>query len=73
MLQSALMFSLMDGSAVIIRSNPYDADNTAFWTPTGNFYYTVTLFGLKNAGATFHDILHVCIEDYVDDSEVSGS
>lgn len=52
-----------------------DAEKTAFPTPIGNFHYTVMSFGLKNAGANyqramtaiFHDMLHGCLKDYVDD------
>ena len=52
-----------------------DAEETAFRTPIGNFYYTVTLFGLKNAEviyqrtitAIFHDMMHKEMEDYLDD------
>ena len=52
-----------------------DKENIVFRTPTGNFYYTVMPFGLKNAGATyqqtmtaiFHDMMHKEMEDYVDD------
>ena len=52
-----------------------DEENIVFRTLTGNFYYTVIPFGLKNAGATyqqtmtaiFHDMMHKEMEDYVDD------
>ena len=49
------MFSFMDGFSGYnqIRMAPKDAEKTAFKTPIGNFYYTVMLFGLKNAGATY--------------------
>ena len=49
------MFSFMDGFSGYnqIRMAPKDAKKTAFRTPIGNFYYTVMLFGLKNAGATY--------------------
>lgn len=41
----------------------------------GNFHYMVMLFGLKNTAVTyqrvmtviFHDMLHGCLKDYVDD------
>ena len=52
---SSAMFSFMDGFSGYnqIRMAPKDAKKTAFRTPIGNFYYTVMLFGLKNAGATY--------------------
>jgi hypothetical protein len=69
-------------SADIIKYSclPKDAEKTAFCTPIGNFYYTVMLFSLKNAGATyqrtmtamFHDMMHHKIEDYVDDIVVKS-
>ena len=60
--------------------SPRDAEKTAFFTPIGNFYYTVMPFGLKNTGATyqrtmtvmFHDMIHQEIEDYVDDIVVKS-
>ncbi|OMO98613.1 reverse transcriptase [Corchorus capsularis] len=76
------MFSFMDGFSGYnqIKMCKEDAEKTAFRTPIGNFYYTVMPFGLKNAGATyqramtaiFHDMMHVCIEDYVDDIVVKS-
>jgi len=66
------MFSFMDGFSGIA---PRDVEKTAFRTPIGNFYYTVMLFRLKNASATyqrtmttiFHDMMHCELEDYIDD------
>ncbi|XP_028072670.1 uncharacterized protein LOC114274890 [Camellia sinensis] len=57
-----------------------DAENTAFRTPLGNFFYTVVPFGLQNAGATyeramtaiFHNMIHHEVEDYVDDLVVKS-
>jgi ribonuclease HI len=76
------MFSFMDGFSGYnqILMSPKDAEKTAFYTPIGNFYYTVMPFGLKNAGATyqrtmttmFHDMMHREIEDYVDDIVVKS-
>jgi hypothetical protein len=76
------MFSFMDGFNGYnqIRMSPKDAEKTAFQTSIGNFYYTVMLFGLKNARATyqrtmttiFHDMMHRKIEDYVDDVVVKS-
>ncbi len=49
------MFSFMNGFSGYnqIRMSPKDVEKTAFRTLIGNFYYTVMLFGLKNAGATY--------------------
>ena len=62
------MFSFMDGFSGYnqIRMAPRSTEKTAIRTLMGNFYYTVTPFGLKNAGATyqramtaiFHDMMH---------------
>ena len=76
------MFSFMDGFSGYnqIKMSSKDAAKSTFWTPIGNFYYTVMPFGLKNAGATyqwamttiFHDIMHKEIKDYVDDIVVKS-
>ena len=76
------MFSFMDGFSRYnqIRMAPKDTKKTAFRTPTGNFYYIVMPFGLKNTGATyqramttiFHDMMHQELEDYVDDIVVKS-
>ena len=52
-----------------------DQHKMIFTTPWGTFCYQVMPFGLKNVGATyqramttiFHDLLHVIMENYVDD------
>ena len=57
-----------------------DAEKITFRTLIINFYYTVMLFVLKNAGATyhrtmtaiFHDMMHREMEDYVDDIVVKS-
>lgn len=36
-----------------IKVAPKDAKKTGFYTPVGNFYYTVMPFTLKNAGAMY--------------------
>lgn len=49
-------------------------------TPTNNFHYTIMPFRLKNSRATyqramtgiFHDVLHDCLEDDVDDIVVKS-
>ena len=76
------MFSFMDGFSGYnqIRMAPKDAEKTAFRTPIGNFFYTVMLFRLKNAGATyqramtaiFHDMMRQELEDYVHDIVVKS-
>lgn len=70
------IFSFMDGFSGYnqISMDSRDTEKTIFRTPIGNFYYTVMPFGLKNVGGTyqramtaiFHDIMHDCIEDYVE-------
>ncbi|GLJ16330.1 hypothetical protein SUGI_0276010 [Cryptomeria japonica] len=58
-----------------IKIAPEDQHKTAFTCPWGTFCWNVMPFGLKNAGATyqramttiFHDLMHVTMEDYVDD------
>ena len=70
---------------MLFRSNqilmvPKDVEKTAFRTPTGNFYYTVMPFGLKNVDATyqrimtakFHNMMRCELEDYVDDIVVKS-
>ena len=76
------MFSFMDGFNGYnhIRMSSKDAAKTAFRTSISNFYYTVMPFCLKNARATyqtamttiFHDMMHIEIEDYVDDIVVKS-
>jgi hypothetical protein len=69
--------SFMDGSSGYnqIKMNQHDVMDTAFCTPKGNFYYTVTSFALKNTGATYQravtiildDLIHQSVECYIDD------
>ena len=71
------MLSLMDGFFGYNQINITKEDHhkTKFTTPWGTFCYQVMPFGLKNASATyqcvmttiFHDLLHVILEDYVND------
>ena len=71
------MLSLMNGFAGYnqIKIAEEDQHKMAFTTPWETFYYQVMPFGLKNTGTTyqctmttiFHDLLHVIMEDYVDD------
>jgi len=71
------MLSLMDGFSRYnqIRIAPEDQHKIAFTFSWGTFCWNVMPFGLKNAGATyqramttiFHDMMHVSMEDYVDD------
>lgn len=63
-----------------IKMDSSDAEKTAFRTPMANFPYTIMPFGLKNADATyqrdmtdiFHNMLHRCLEDYVNDIVVKS-
>ena len=76
------MFSFMDGYSGYnqIRMAIKDVEKTAFRTPIGNFYYIVMSFDLKNARATyqqivttiFHDMMHKEMEDYMDDIVVKS-
>lgn len=69
--------SFMDGFSGYnqIRLAQEDQHKTAFRVEWGTFCYKVMPFGFKNAGATyqramvtiFHDLMHDCMEDYVDD------
>lgn len=71
------MLSLMDGFSGYnqIKIASEDQHKTTFTCPWGTFYWNVMPFGLKNVGATyqramttiFHDLMHVTVEDYVDD------
>ena len=71
------MFSLMDGFSGYnqIKIAPEDQEKTTFTCAWGTFCWNVMPFGLKNVGATyqramttiFHDMMHIFMEDYVDD------
>ena len=76
------MFSFMDRFSGYnqIRMAPKDGENVSFRTPIKNFYYTVMLFGLKNAGATyqhtmtaiFYGMMHQEMKDYMDNIVVKS-
>ena len=59
---------------------PKDITKTTFTTEWGIYCYTVMLFGLKNARATYqrmaiallHDMMHNEVEVYVDDMIVKS-
>ncbi|GAU18714.1 hypothetical protein TSUD_80020 [Trifolium subterraneum] len=63
-----------------IKMAEIDKKKTAFMTETGNYYYNVMSFGLKNAGATyqrmmnkvFHDEIGDMLEVYMDDMIVKS-
>ncbi|GAU41894.1 hypothetical protein TSUD_170050 [Trifolium subterraneum] len=63
-----------------IKMAEIDKKKTAFMTETGNYYYNVMPFGLKNAGATyqrmmnkvFHDEIGDMLEVYMDDMIVKS-
>ena len=60
------------------QDGPFDTLDTTFRTPKGNFYYTVMLFRLKNANATYQratmyildDLIHHLVECNIDDMVV---
>ena len=62
-------------SQVIIKVKPEDQYKIAFITPWDTFCWVIMPFVWKNVGATyqralvsmFHDMVHECIEIYVDD------
>jgi hypothetical protein len=62
--------SFMDGSSGYnqIKMNEHDAMDTAFRTPKGSFYYTLMLFGLKNAGVTYQRVMTVVLDDLIHQS-----
>ena len=59
---------------------PENQEKTSFITPTGNFYYKVMSFGLKNVGSTyqrmvtkmFKEQLERNMEAYIDDVMVKS-
>ena len=59
---------------------PENQEKTSFITPTGNFYYKVMSFGLKNVGSTyqrmvtkmFKEHLERNMEAYIDDMMVKS-
>lgn len=71
------MLSLMGGFSSYnqIKITSEDQHKTTSTCPWGTFYWNVMPFRLKNASAsyqramttTFHDLMHVTIEDYFDD------
>ena len=76
------MLSFVDGFVGYnqIMMAPEDREKTSFITEWGTYCYRVMLFGLKNAGATyhraattlFHDMMHRDVEVYVDDMIVKS-
>lgn len=67
----------MDGFNIYnhIKIDPSNAEKSSSWTRMDNFHHPFIPFGLENVGATyqhsttaiFHNMLHDCLEDYVDD------
>ena len=63
-----------------IPMNPEDRIHTAFVTQKDLFFYRVTLFGLKNAGATYQHLMNKMftkqlgkiIEVYIDDMVIKS-
>ncbi|MCI55030.1 hypothetical protein A2U01_0076280, partial [Trifolium medium] len=44
-----------------------DRGKTAFMAPSGNYYYNVMLFGLKNAGATYQRMMNKVFQGEIGD------
>jgi hypothetical protein len=75
-------FSFLDGFSGYnqIKIAPEDQDKTTFTCPWGTYAYNVLPFGLCNAPATFQravlaifsDLVHECVEVYMDDFSVHG-
>lgn len=75
------IFSFMDGFSAIIKPRwiPLMLRRLILELIWVIFYYTIMSFDLMNVGAIyqramttiFHDMLHCCLEDYVDDTVVS--
>ena len=76
-------FSFLDGFSGYnqIRIASEDQDKTTFTCPWGTYAYNVLPFGLCNAPATFQravlaifaDLIHDCVEVYMDDFLVYGN
>eukprot|EP00253_Pinus_taeda_P028921 PITA_28921 len=76
-------FSFLDGFSGYnqIRIALEDKDKTTFTCPWGTYAYNVLPFGLCNAPATFQravlavfvDLVHDCVEVYMDDFSVYGN
>jgi hypothetical protein len=76
-------FSFLDGFSGYnqIRIATEDQDKTTFTCPWGTYAYNVLPFGLCNAPATFQravlaifaDLIHECVEVYMDDFTVYGN
>eukprot|EP00253_Pinus_taeda_P004840 PITA_04840 len=76
-------FCFLDGFSGYnqIRIATEDQDKTTFKCPWGTYAYKVFLFGLCNAPATFQravlaifvDLVHECVEVYMDDFTVYGN
>src|SRR4051812_733647 len=57
-----------------------DVEKTAFLTPCGVYCYTCMPFGMRNAAATFHRLMHIAlgqhlgisVEAYIDDIVVKS-
>ncbi|GAU37149.1 hypothetical protein TSUD_293060 [Trifolium subterraneum] len=76
------LLSFMDAYSgyIQIKMAEIDKKKTAFMTETGNYYYNVMSFGLKNAGVTyqrmmnkvFHNEIGDMLEVYMDDMIVKS-
>src|ERR1041385_7215105 len=48
-----------------IRMKEEDEEHTSFITPYGLFFYQTMPFGLKNAGATYQQMMQACVRDQI--------
>ena len=48
-----------------IRINPPDEDKTVFTTGRGIYYFKLMPFGVKNAGATFQQMVNKVFKDLI--------
>jgi len=48
-----------------IRMKEEDEEHTSFITPYGVFCYKTMPFGLKNAGATYQQMMHACLKEQI--------